>query len=92
MGWCRVACGAVSLWARLLAQHASRARMFLIHILERALWACDIKDVLSYKNEKACILALCELRERQGFLSWYSVLLEKHAAVICRFLLLMLTA
>ena len=53
---------------------ASRAHLFLIPILEKALWACDIKDVLNYGNEKACRLALCELSEFQCFLSGYFVL------------------
>ena len=64
---------------------ASRAHLFLIPILERAFWASDIKEVLSYKNAKECILALCELSECQCFLSWYFILLANCAAVICRF-------
>ncbi len=66
--------------------------MPLISILEKAFWACDIKDVLSYENEKACRLALCELSEFQCFLSCYLILLAKYAAVICRFLFLMMAA
>ncbi len=65
---------------------ASRAHTFLIPILEKAFWARDIRNVLSYENEKACRLALCELSELQCFLSCYLILLAKYAAVICRFL------
>jgi hypothetical protein len=50
---------------------ASRAHTFLIPILEKAFWARDIRNVLSYENEKACRLALCELSELQCFLSCY---------------------
>ncbi len=71
---------------------ASRAHTFLIPILQSKFWAGDITNVLNYENEKACRLALCELSEFQCFLSWYLILPAKYAAVICRFLCLMMAA
>ncbi len=71
---------------------ASRAHTFLIPILQSKFWAGDITNVLSYENEKACRLTLFELSEFQCFLSCDLIVLAKYAAVICRFLFLMMAS
>ena len=81
-----------NLWEHLRAQHCVAAHTFLIPILQRKLWARDIRNALGYENEKACRLALCELSEFQCFLYCYLILPAQYAAVLCRFLLLMMAA